>query len=161
VPATATLTPTLAGLPLTRNPDPAVDGEFNLAGNRVFLSGPLYARYASPGRTPTPVLLAAADRWSPQRFLTIPFAALVLCALFSFAYAESILRTIRGWRTRPTPGEVVGLVGSGLVAGVAAVLATWVLGNRLPELGTSLGIVVCVSAAIGLLAFAWPPEDRG
>jgi hypothetical protein len=45
------------------------------------------------------------------------------------------------------------------VAGVAAVLATWVIGNRLPEAGTALAIVVCVCAAVGLLAFAWSAEQ--
>ena len=160
LPPATTLTPTIFGLPLTRHPDSAADGAFDLAGSRVFLSGPLHATLAQPQAGRRTVTIAAADRWSPQRFLTVPFAALVLTALFSFAYAESILRTIRGRRTAPRAGELTGLVGSGLVAGVAAILATWVLGDRLPTVSTTLGIVVCVCAAVGLLAFAWIRVDE-
>jgi molecular chaperone DnaK len=157
-PADATLTATIFGVALTRPAERITDGSFNLRANRIFLSGPTRGRIAS-GAGSRDVVLYAGDRWSASRWLSLPFAALLLTTLFSFAYAESILRPIRQRRTRATPGEFLGLVGSGLVAGVAAVLATWVIGNRLPEAGTALAIVVCVCAAVGLLAFAWSAEQ--
>ena len=160
LPPATTLTPTIFGLPLTHHPDSAADGAFDLAGSRVFLSGPLHATLAQPQAGRRTVTIAAADRWSPQRFLTVPFAALVLTALFSFAYAESILRTIRGRRTAPRAGELIGLVGSGLVAGVAAVLAPGCSAIDCQPCPATLGIVVCVCAAVGLLAFAWTQVDE-
>ncbi|GAA3638510.1 Hsp70 family protein [Microlunatus ginsengisoli] len=158
LPPAATLTPTLFGIAITHHPDNAADGVFDLSPKRLFLSGPMRGTIDVAGEA-RPVLLSAEQRWSASRFLSLPFAALVLTGLFSFAYAESILRPIRRRHARGTAGELVGLVGSGLVAGVAAVLATWVIGNRLPEVGTALGIVVCTCASIGLLAFAWPARQ--
>jgi actin-like ATPase involved in cell morphogenesis len=157
-PAGATLTATILGIAITRPPEPITRGEFNLRANQVFLSGPTRGRITS-GADTREVVLSAADRWSPSRWLSLPFAALVLTSLFSFAYAESILRPIRQSRRRAAPGEFLGLVGSGLVAGIAAVLATWVIGDRLPTAGAALAIVVCVCAAVGLLAFAWSSEQ--
>ena len=157
-PADATLTVTIFGVALTRPAEPITDGSFNLRANRIFLAGPTRGRITS-GAGGREVVLYATDRWSSSRWLSLPFAALVLTTLFSFAYAESILRPIRQRRRRAAPGEFLGLVGSGLVAGCAAVLAAWVIGDRLPEAGTALAIVVCVCAAVGLLAFAWPADQ--
>jgi hypothetical protein len=157
-PADAKLTATLFGIALTRPAEEISDGTFNLSAKRLFLSGPTRGVITSSAGS-QPVVLYAADRWSMGRFVSLPFAALVITALFSFAYAESILRPIRRRRIRPRPGELIGLVGSGAVSGVAVVLATWVLGDRLPEVGTALAIAVCVCAAVGLLAFAWPPRE--
>ena len=155
-PPGTTLTPTIFGIHLTRKPDPATDGQFDLNANKVFLSGPTRGVVTTPTGASEQVVLKAGTRWSPSRFASVPFAALVLTALFSFAYTESIVRTVRRRHTRATASELVGLVGAGAVAGIAAVLAMWVLGDRLPEVGTALAVVVCVCAAIGLLGFAWP-----
>ncbi len=156
-PPGATLTATIFGFAVIRPPTQVNGGVFDLEPRRIFLSGPTRGRIANSTGS-RDVVLYAANRWSASRWISMPFAALALTALFSFAYAESILRPIRKRRTRVAPSEVVGLVGSGLVAGVAAVLATWVVGDRLPDVTTALAICVLVCASVGLLAFSWSPK---
>ena len=159
-PADARLSPTLFGIGLARPPVPITStGTFDLHASRVFLAGPVTGTITSGGVS-RDVVLRADDRLHVTRWLSLPFAAFVLTALFSFAYTESILRPIRRRRTRATPGELLGLIGSGLGLGVAAALATWVIGDRLPDASTALGIIVFVCAAVGLLAFAWLPQDN-
>lgn len=159
-PPDARLVATLFGLDLTRPPVPiTAAGTFDLRGSRVFLSGPVRGKIAGEGSSQD-IVLRASDRWHWTRWLSLPFAALVLTALFSFAYAESIVAPIRRRRRRATPGELIGLIGSGLGLGVAAALASWVIGDRLPDPSVVLGIVVFVCAAVGLLGFAWQSPDR-
>jgi molecular chaperone DnaK len=157
-PADARLSATPFGIAITGQGVPIVAGEFDLRSARVFLAGPVTGRIAS-SRESRDVVLSAAERWSVTRFLSVPFAALVLIALFSFAYAESILRPIRRRRTRAAAGELIGLIGAGLGLGIAAALTSWVIVDRLPEAPTVLVIIVSVCAAVGLLAFGWQSRD--
>lgn len=159
LPKDAQLTPTILGIALMRPPEPITATAFDLHSRRVFLAGPTRAEITSATGNRA-VVLTAAERWSPSRWLSIPFGALALITLFSIAYTESILRPIRRRRTRAKSGEVIGLIGSGIALGIAGVLATWVIGDRLPEMPTALGIVVLVCASVGLLAFVWPARDR-
>lgn len=156
-PADAALTVTILGVPVA-NRVPVTAGAFQLNAGKIFLAGPTRGHITSTAGTQE-VVLHADERWNRNRWLNLPFAALILVALFSFAYAESLLRPVRHRRTRATPGELIGLIGSGLGLGVAAVLATWVIGDRLPEVATALGITVFVCAAVGLLAFVWQRRD--
>ena len=159
-PPDARLAATLFGLDITRPTVPiTATGSFDLNGSRVFLAGPVWGRIAADG-VGKAVVLRAADRWHWTRWLSLPFAALVLTTLFSFAYAESIVAPIRRRRRRATPGELIGLIGSGLGLGVAAALSAWVIGDRLLDPSVVLGIIVLVCAAVGLLAFAWQSTDR-
>ncbi|GAA3700961.1 hypothetical protein GCM10022204_17180 [Microlunatus aurantiacus] len=159
LPADARLAVTLFGIDVARPTVPVTPaGSFDLGGSRVFLAGPVRGEITAGGSTQD-VVLRAADRWHWTRWLTLPAAALALTALFSFAYAESIVAPIRRRRTRATPGELIGLIGSGLGLGVAAALAAWVIGDRLLDPAVTLGIVVLVCAAVGLLAFAWLPRE--
>ena len=159
LPKDARMTPTILGIALMKPPEPIKSKVFDLHSRRVFLAGPTQAEITSSTGART-VVLTAAERWSPSRWLSIPFGAMALIALFSIAYMESILRPIRRRRTRAKSGELIGLIGSGLALGIACVLATWVIGNRLPQVPTTLGIVVLVCAAVGLLAFVWPPREH-
>ncbi|HEY5978616.1 MAG TPA: Hsp70 family protein [Microlunatus sp.] len=156
----ARLTVTLFGIDVPGGSVPITSpGIFDLQGSRVFLAGPVRGTITVAGGDQD-VVLEAADRWNWKRWLSLPFAALVLTGLFSFAYTESIVGTLRRRKRRATPGELLGLVGSGLGLGVAAALTAWVIGDRLLDPAAVLGIVVFVCAAVGLLAFAWrPPED--
>jgi drug/metabolite transporter (DMT)-like permease len=81
--------------------------------------------------------------------------ATVLCALFAFAYGESIMRGIRQQRRRPTPSEFLGLVGAGAVAGLAVALAAWTIRDRLIMGWVALVIIVCVSAAVAVSGYAF------
>ena len=159
LPKDAALTPTIFGISLMRPPEPIKAKAFDLHSRSVFLAGPTRAEITSAAG-PREVVLSAAERWSPRRWLSIPFGALALTALFSIAYMESILRPIRRRRIRAKSGDVIGLIGSGIALGIAGVLATWVIGDRLPQVPTALGIIVLVCAAVGLLAFVWPPRER-
>jgi actin-like ATPase involved in cell morphogenesis len=159
-PPDARLAASLVGVDITRPAVPITStGSFDLRGSRVFLAGPVRGRIMAAGGSQD-IVLRAADRWHWTRWLSLPFAALVLTALVSFAYVESIVTPRRRRRRRATPGELIGLVGSGLGLGVAAALASWVIGDRLPDPSVVLGIVVLVCAAVGLLAFAWQSQDR-
>ena len=159
-PPDAKLAATLFGIDVTRPTVPiTTTGSFDLSGSRVFLAGPVLGRITADGVSQV-VVLRAADRWHWTRWMSLPFAALVLTALFSFAYAESIVAPIRRRRRRATPGELIGLIGSGLGLGVAAALSAWVIGDRLLDPSVSLGIIVLVCVAVGLLAFAWQSTER-
>lgn len=155
----ASLVVSLFGIDVTRPAVPISSGSFDLEGSRVFLSGPVRGRITADG-TSQDIVLRAGDRWHWTRWLSLPFAALVLTALFSFAYVESIVGPLRRRRRRATPAELLGLIGSGLGLGVAAALASWVIGDRLPDPTAVLGIVALVCAAVGLLGFAWQSQDR-
>ena len=158
-PPDARLAATLFGIDVTRPPVPiTATGTFDLSGSRVFLAGPVWGGITAEGVSQD-IVLRAADRWHWTRWLSLPFAALVLTALFSFAYAESIVAPIRRRRRRARPGELIGLIGSGLGLGVAAALSAWVIGDRLMDPSVVLAIIVLVCAAVGLLAFAWQSTD--
>lgn len=159
LPKDAQLTPTILGISLMKPPEPIKAKVFDLHSRGVLLSGPTRADITSSAGART-VVLAAAERWAPSRFLSIPFGVLALLTLFSIAYTESILRPIRRRRTRAKSGEVIGLIGSGIALGIAGILATWVIGDRLPIVATGLGIAVLICAAVGMLAFVWPTRER-
>ena len=158
-PKDAKLTPTILGIELMRPPEPIKAKAFDLHSRGVLLAGPTQAKISS-STGDRDVVLAAAERWTLRRFLSIPFGALALLALFSLAYTESILRPIRRRGTRAKAGEVIGLVGSGIALGIAGVLAVWVVGDRLPNGPTGLGIAVLICAAVGMLAFVFPTRER-
>lgn len=160
----ATLVPTVLGISLG-TPVPADNGSFDLGAYQVLLAGPMRAELIGADGRAEQRVIHAEQRWSWQRLANVPAVAMVLAALFSFAYAESIARGIRRHRRRATSGELLGLIGSGAVAGLAAVLITWVLGDRLLPVGSALAVVASVCAAVGLLGFTWqssaPSWSRG
>jgi hypothetical protein len=91
---TTGLSPTLLGLDLPRNPIPLdVDANtFDIGPQRLFLAGPAIAEF-DPSHEPVRLVRSGGSWWSP--LLTIPCVVMVLGALFSFAYGESLLRSVR------------------------------------------------------------------
>lgn len=109
------------------------------------------------------VLLVPGANWGlTNRLLSVPGVAMLLAALFSLAYAESLLRVIRRRHAAVRPSELLGLIGTGAVAGVAVVLASWILSGRLLLTEAAMVVVGCCCAAIGLLVFGWesPVDTR-
>ena len=85
---------------------------------------------------------------------------MILAGLFSFAYIESLVRSLRRKRRAVAGAELVGLAAAGAVAGIAVALFGWVVAGRLLEVGIVIAVVVCSSAAVGLLAFGWDRSSR-
>ncbi|QNE21546.1 Hsp70 family protein [Kribbella qitaiheensis] len=150
--AGAQLTPTLLGVDLPGDPmklDRATR-TFEIGGYKLFLAGPVVGVVEPPGGK---VLLTRSGGawWSP--FATIPGGALILGVLFSIAYAEALLRELRLQRGTVRLGQLAGMIGVGLVAGLVAAVATW-LGGRLLAPVSAVLTVVSIAGSAGLLAFA-------
>ena len=149
---TAGLSPTLLGLDLPGNPIPLdVDANtFDLGLQRLLLAGPAIAGF-DPSGDPVRLVRSGGSWWSP--LLTIPGGVMVLGALFSFAYGESLLRSVRKRRGTVRKGELVGMAGVGAVLGGVITVAGWIAGN-VPAAFSVLGVVICLTAAAGLLPYA-------
>jgi hypothetical protein len=149
---TAALSPTLLGFDLPRNPIPLdVDANtFDIGPQRLFLAGPAIAEF-DPSGEPVRLVRSGGSWWSP--LLTIPGVAMVLGALFSFAYGESLLRSVRKGRGTVRTGELVGMAGVGAVLGGVITVAGWIAGN-VPAAAGVVGVVFCLTAAAGLLPYA-------
>jgi molecular chaperone DnaK len=104
---------------------------------------------------PVGELTLRADDWTRWRLLTIPGFAVVLGALFSFAYGESLLRGVRRQRRLPSGGEAIGVIGAGAVAGLAVATIPWLLGSHPLSIAFALTVAASICAAVGLLAFGW------
>ncbi len=108
-----------------------------------FLPGPVQLTVEGRGTVlvrPADADLGAVVRWSP-----------LLLLLFAAAYAEQVLRRVRR-RRRSGTGEVAALAGVGAVAGLALLLASWVLaGVALPGL-VAIAVLAVTAAAGALLA---------
>lgn len=68
---------------------------------------------------------------------------MVLGALFSFAYGESLLRSVRKRRGTVRSGELVGMAAVGAVLGGVITVAGWIAGNVPAALGVR-GVVFCL-----------------
>jgi CHAT domain-containing protein len=149
---TAGLSPTLLGLDLPGNPIPLdVDGNtFDIGPQRLLLAGPAIAAF-DPSGDPVRLVRSGGSWWSP--LLTIPGVVMVLAALFSFAYGESRLRSVRKGRGTVRRAELVAMAGVGAVLGGVIAVASWIAGN-VPAASSVLGVVFCLTAAAGLLPYA-------
>jgi hypothetical protein len=148
----AGLSPTLLGLDLPRSPIPLdVDANtFDIGPQRLFLAGPAIAEF-DPSGEPVRLVRSGGSWWSP--LLTIPGLVMVLAALLSFAYGRSLLRSARKRRGTVRTGELVGMAGVGAVLGGVITVAGWIAGN-VPTAAGVLGVVLCLTAAAGLLPYA-------
>jgi hypothetical protein len=149
---TAGLSPTLLGFDLPRNPIPLdVDANtFVIGPQRLLLAGPAIAEF-DPSGDPVRLVRSGGSWWSP--LLTIPGVVMVLGALFSFAYGAFLLRWVRQRRKTVRRGELVGMAGVGAVLGGVITVAGWIAGN-VPTAAGLLGVVLCLTAAAGLLPYA-------
>jgi hypothetical protein len=157
--ATAQLTPTFLGVDLPGDPmklDRSTRTFEIGSGYKLFLAGPVVGVVQPPGDK---LLLTRSGGawWSP--FATIPGGAMILGILFSIAYAEALLRELRSQRGRIRVGQLTGMIGVGLVAGVVAALATWI-GGRLLSPASAVLVVVSIAASVGLLAFVPRPSSE-
>jgi len=157
---TTGLSPTLLGLDLPENPIPLdVDANtFDIGRQRLFLAGPAIAEF-DPSGEPVRLVRSGGSWWSS--LLTTPGVVMVLGALFSFVYGESLLRSVRKRRGTVRRGELVGMAGVGAVLGAVITVAGWMAGN-VPAAAGVLGVVFCLTAAAGLLpnAVAGLPQHR-
>ena len=153
----ATLQPTFASREVL-DPTTARNGRFDLGRYKAFLGGPLAANLS--GVDPSEVVLRPEKRFDAGRLVSVQGGLMVLTGLFSFAYIESLVRSLRRKGRAVAAAELVGLAGAGAVAGIALVLCGWVVAARLLEVGIVIAVVVCSSAAVGLLAFGWDRSSR-
>lgn len=107
-------------------------------------------RYLAVGRMTAEVELGSlhqefAVTSAQPPLLSAPGIGGIALLLFVAAYAESLLRSRRRGHKRVM--APVGMVGVGALAGVAAVVAAWLLGDREPQVRT---VVAC--AALGAVA---------
>ena len=158
---TTGLSPTLLGLDLPESPIPLdVDANtFDIGRQRLFLAGPAIAEFDPSGESVR--LVRSGGSWWLS-LLTIPGVVMVLGALFSFVYGESLLRLVRKRRGTVRTGELVGMAGVGAVLGGVITVAGWIAGN-VPTAAGVLGVVLCLTAAAGLLPYAVAtlPQHRG
>ena len=154
----ATLQPTFAGVQISSPIKEEKNGGFNLSRHRAFLGGPLAATLDDDN--PHEVVLRPPTRFGLGRVLSIQGGLMILAGLFSFAYIESLVRSLRRKRRAVAGAELVGLAAAGAVAGIAVALFGWVVAGRLLEVGIVIAVVVCSSAAVGLLAFGWDRSSR-
>jgi eukaryotic-like serine/threonine-protein kinase len=124
-------------------PDGGTVASIDLGDARYLAAGPATVEVTLPdGRRQE----LAADPAQPGP-LTVPGALGAVGTLFVLAYAESLLRSLR--RGRKAVSATAGLIGLGLLAGVAAVDVGWLAG-RAPSVG---GTAMCVVAG-GLAGLA-------
>jgi serine/threonine-protein kinase len=111
-------------------------------------------RYLAPGLVTGEVKLsgggedrgahAFATTTAQSPFLSLPGAVGIGLALFVFAYAESLLRSMRRGRRQLT--GTIGLTFIGALAGLAAVIIGWLAGAAEPLMPT---VVVCALLGAG------------
>ncbi|MGB5952477.1 MAG: Hsp70 family protein, partial [Ornithinimicrobium sp.] len=151
----ATMTLTVAGRELLgTEPASARDGEFNIGGSMAYAAGPLRATVTRPGDSDSEVLIVPTESSWWSRMLTIPGAAMVLLALFAFAYGESLLRPVARGRARAGLKTALGMAGVGAVTGLVLVLGVWIVGLKLMTPFTFAIVLLLTSASAGLLPWS-------
>ena len=145
---------TVPGPPVARG-GTRQDPTFALATTQtLFLTGPVRATI-EPGvqesAAPMQLVPVSSSWWRPVA--TLPGGLMVLAALYSLAYGESLLRGLRRRRGRVRAGDLMGMTGTGAILGLAVAIAAWASG-RVPT-GALTGLtILCLAAAAGLLTFA-------
>jgi molecular chaperone DnaK len=145
---------TLAGARVASSPGRVAGHQatVQLKNARLLFAGPVKARLEATrgGRsTETQVMLTPKRRW----FASVPGAGLVALLLFVAAYAEAIIRPLRRRRQART-SDLVSLSLLGAAAGVAFVLASWTIGQRLLLPVAAVLIVLAMGAAGTCVALA-------
>ncbi len=148
---------TVLGVPLGSGAEVAADGTASVDLHTIsdLIAGPVRFTVTgsdSGGRLvlqPAAGGLGGVARWLP-----------LLLMLFTFAYAESLLRGVRR-RRGARRSDVVGMAAVGAVAGLALVLAAWTLGGRDLDPAVALAVLAVCAGAGSLLALLQAERTRG
>jgi serine/threonine-protein kinase len=134
---------------MTASPDGQFSVPMDMTGFRYLIANRTTARLTVSGEGKTLARDTFAVRNRQSSYLTVPAALGVAVLLFTLAYIESLLRSLRRRRKR-TVGPV-GLVILGALVGVTAVWWAWLVAAVEP---TETTMVVCalLGAAAGLTA---------
>jgi serine/threonine-protein kinase len=140
-----------ATVPLPSGPDGRFATEVDLTGRRFLVTGTVEARvrFLSGGRVVAQRALPV--KTSPRSLLTVPGGLALALVLLVFAYAESILRSMRRGRKAVTGPPGLAVVGA--LAGALAVVGAWVAADVEVTRGSLVACAV-LGAASGLAA-AW------
>lgn len=123
------------------------NGDLALPDLATFLQGPVRLRLTpNPGAGSTEVLLVPRQPWYTRAAGWLPIGL----ALFSLAYAESVLRSVHQ-RRRSRPLDVLAMAAIGLLVGVSIVSAWWGIGERLPAMPLVLLTALLTATAGALL----------
>jgi hypothetical protein len=123
------------------------NGGLALPDLATFLQGPVRLRLTpNPGAGSTEVLLVPSQPWYTRAAGWLPIGL----ALFTLAYAESVLRAVHQ-RRRSRPVDVLAMACIGLLFGVSIVSAWWGIGERLPALPVVLLAALLTATAGALL----------
>ena len=140
-PGDVTLKIKVGGVPFA-SADVARNSRADLESARYLIAGDATLTVTAPDSTKS---YSFPIRSAQQRWLTAPAVVGLLATLFVGAYIESLLRSLRRSRRRPT--ALVGLFVVGGLGGAVVVFDTWVAARTEPTVST-----VAVAAALGALA---------
>ena len=140
-PGDVTLKIKVAGIPFA-SADVARNNSADLESARYLIAGDATLTVTAPDSTKS---YSFPIRSAQQRWITAPAVVGLLATLFVGAYIESLLRSLRRSRRRPTAH--VGLFIVGGLGGAVVVFDTWVAARTEPTVST-----VAVAAALGALA---------
>ena len=145
----ATVTLTIAGVPLVRPSTTAASGggfRVDARGSRYLATGTVLARITRAG-SPTTVEVPLRVKRAP--FTSVPGVAALVALLVVLAYAESQLAPLRR-RGRRRTTSLVGLALAGGALGALGAVFTWLLGSELLTT-TALARSAAFGAAAGVL----------